>query len=225
MNCFKDDTPFRVHVINLNVGACWSHIWSKGWSLFKRKHHLMTCTDSRTQQRTCAERPIQNSPVHKVPIPPLTRQDMQIEESSTKDDCPVPSRSRTCRCTWLPKPTKQGWRTSLCPRKNGDPIFLQPDTRRFHQFSKCWEPLGVKISNLWTLSDRSPWFCFTCWGRRNNYKMTREHDTKRTKIHSPVAKSSPKKECQKKHHSMWPPAGIKRWLRPVDREISRAYRA
>jgi hypothetical protein len=24
---------------------------------------------------------------------------------------------------------------------------------------------------------------------------------------------------------MWPPAGIKRWLRPVDREISRAYRA
>ena len=110
-------------------------------------------------------------------------------------------------------------------RKNGDPIFLQPDTRRFHQFSKCWEPLGVKISNLWTLSDGSPRFCFTCWERRNNYKMTREHDTKRTKIHSPVAKSSPKKACQKKHHSMWPPAGTKRWLRPVDREISRAYRA
>ena len=123
MSCFKDDTPFRVHVINLNVGACWSHIWSKGWSLFKRKHHLMTCTDSRTQQRTCAEKPIQNSPVHKVPIPPLTRQDMQIEESSRKDDCPVPSRSRTCRCTWLPKPTKQGWRTSLCPAKMGTPSF------------------------------------------------------------------------------------------------------
>ena len=25
--------------------------------------------------------------------------------------------------------------------KNGDPIFLQPDTRRLHPFSKCWGPL------------------------------------------------------------------------------------
>ena len=48
---------------------------------------------------------------------------------------------------------------------------------------------------------------------------------KRTKKSYPVAKWSSKKECQKKHHSTWPPAGTRHWLRPLDREISRAYRA
>ena len=60
---------------------CWSHIRSKDWSLFQEKTTSWPAL-IRERSNTRAEKPIQNSPVHKVPIPPLTRQDMQIEESS-----------------------------------------------------------------------------------------------------------------------------------------------
>ena len=117
----------------------------------------------------------------------------------------------------------RGWLPSTFPKSHLQ-IYLVAETSETSNtnvqnvaMSKCgpYEIPATLISRIWELGMKK---------QLQNDKRT-YYILNRTKIHLPVAKWSPTKECQKKHHSMWPPAGTRHWLRPVDREISRAYPA